>query len=386
MGQGWGTKAVFPGCAIRLNGTLLSHTDARYSQEAPLREYIHRLETALRERVPDLPLENLRSSSEQLNAVDLSQSPRGDDFMSSIILPQQPDLEPSSFPDNAHLAPLQRQNSDVRFQVDETSRSDTAPAHEIGLVPLSGGVSKYVGPSSGLVFARSILDRAERNRRNAGLLRSGQSVAHESPSTTISRSLLPITPGDLPPTLSHASQLSHIYFEHVHIQHPFLHGPTYFRMLRDVYQNDLEVPKWMLFQVRMVLAISAVILARRLPIPYSGEQLYASAIQDKDDIDFRSSVNGLQCLLLVYMYTLHSPSSGVSSWHLNYEFLAIVLDLGLQRDVPASASISVMERELRTRIFWVVYSIDRTLATTLGRPIGLRDEGCDLRVSMIPWY
>lgn len=322
--------------------------------------------------MPDIPLETLQTFDDRQGALEGARSP------SVAVLDR--DIERSDVIDNSQIPTSPQPASDVHPQSDREGRGEDGPAHEIGLVPLSGGVSKYVGPSSGLVFARSILDRAGRSSRRTGHMRRASSITHESPSTTLSRSLLPITPGDLPPTLAHAIQLSHTYFEYVHIQHPFLHGATFFHLLREVYQQNTSTPKWMLFQVRMVLAISAVILARRLPIPYSGERLYASAIQDKDEIDFHSSINGLQSLLLVYMYTLHSPSSGMSSWHLNYEFLAVVLDLGLQRDVPTTAGIGRTERGLRTRIFWVVYSIDRTLATILGRPIGLRDEACDLRV------
>jgi hypothetical protein len=32
---------------------------------------------------------------------------------------------------------------------------------------------------------------------------------------------------------------------------------------------------------------------------------------------------------------------------------------------------------------WTVYSLDRALATIMGRPIGLRDEACELRVSLL---
>ena len=51
--------------------------------------------------------------------------------------------------------------------------------------------------------------------------------------------------------------------------------------------------------------------------------------------------------------------------------------------MPVSASIDPFEREMCTRLFRVVFSIDRIIATTLGRPLGLRDEACDVRVSFL---
>lgn len=298
----------------------------------------------------------------------------------------------SKLGDTNHENLLDRSNQICESPMPHLSTADRAPlsneggsnsnvAHEIGLVPLSSGASKYVGPSSGFVFAKALLSRARRASRDAGDRVGLLMEIAESPSTTSSRSLLSIKPESLPLSLDHAIQLSRIYFEHIHIQHPFLHRPTFLRVLGKVYEGGDLNQKWMLFHVRMVLAISSTILSRRIPIPYSGEGLYASAMQDKDEVDFYNSLEGIQCLLLVYMFNLHSPYGNVSSWHLNYQCLAVVLDLGFQRDLPASSIVSQLEREMRTRTFWVVYSIDRTLATILGRPIGLRDEGCDLRVS-----
>ncbi|KUL89595.1 hypothetical protein ZTR_04350 [Talaromyces verruculosus] len=52
-----------------------------------------------------------------------------------------------------------------------------------------------------------------------------------------------------------------------------------------------------------------------------------------------------------------------------------------ERDVRASSNypMSVFKQEMRTRVFWVVYTIDRTLCTMMGRPIGIRDEACEIR-------
>ncbi|KAF4555294.1 Fungal specific transcription factor domain-containing protein 33 [Elsinoe fawcettii] len=58
----------------------------------------------------------------------------------------------------------------------------------------------------------------------------------------------------------------------------------------------------------------------------------------------------------------------------------MVLDLGLQRDLSGSGALSLFKKEMGNRLFWCVYSLDRRLSTMMGRPIGLRDEACDLRL------
>ncbi|KAJ5491281.1 hypothetical protein N7539_002848, partial [Penicillium diatomitis] len=56
--------------------------------------------------------------------------------------------------------------------------------------------------------------------------------------------------------------------------------------------------------------------------------------------------------------------------------LAALIDLGHLRDVRASSTfqISVLEQEMRTQIFWVIYTFERALGTMMGRAIGVQDE------------
>ncbi|CEL04654.1 hypothetical protein ASPCAL05781 [Aspergillus calidoustus] len=140
--------------------------------------------------------------------------------------------------------------------------------------------------------------------------------------------------------------------------------------------NPLET-----FQVYMVLAIAALNLSRQCKLHLPVEGYHASAMKHLDYICNHGSVASLQCLLLLMVYALYNPSCNVNIWNLNYQCLASVIDLGLQRDVRASSSphITMFEQEMRTRIFWVAYTFDRTVCTMMGRPIGIRDEACDLR-------
>ena len=248
-------------------------------------------------------------------------------------------------------------------------------AHEIGMIPLSAGVNKYVGPSSGFSIAKLVLARADQ----ASGYSVGGSQTDESTAETRCRSMFTISPASLPGSIEQAMHLSSIYFEQVHPRYPFLHQQSHFRSINEVYNNPQA--SWPTkFQVTMVLAIAATILSRRLKIPFSGEGLCAAAMEYTDQIDFQSSTEGVQCLLLISMFTLHSPFLGINPWYLNYQCLAAVLDLGLQQDLSIGHPIDSFEREMRTRVFWVVFSMDRIIATSLGRPVGLRDESCDLRV------
>ncbi|CBF79773.1 uncharacterized protein ANIA_10976 [Aspergillus nidulans FGSC A4] len=264
----------------------------------------------------------------------------------------------------------------------EASRACSQPAvneeshqaHEIGLVSLSpGGERRYIGPSSGYFFAKRILD-------NAGC-RGGPRISTTAALDSAHLSLeLLNTPAAMPVQKQSTIELTTKYFQTIHLLYPFLHEQMHMDAINRVYacqdKNPLET-----FQVYMVLAIASLNLSRQCKVRLPVEGYYASAMKHVDYVCNHGSVTSLQCLLLLMVYALYNPSCNIDIWNLNYQCLASVIDLGLQRDVRASSTlqISMFDQEMRTRIFWVVYTFDRTVCTMMGRPIGIRDEACDIR-------
>jgi Fungal specific transcription factor domain len=260
--------------------------------------------------------------------------------------------------------------------VDEPQRENLA--HEIGLVSVTAGQDpRYVGPSSGYSFAKLVLASAGQRHQQDEYSRTQRFHA----SSMLDKEIFRVPPAKMPSNMEHSVQLSAAYWDDVHFLYPFLHRPTHMKLLEHMHNSECPNPV-AAFQVHMVLAISTTILSRRLKAPLSAEGYCTAALTYFEKIQIEGSLDGLQCLLLLQVYGLNNPSMGLNVWYLNYQCIASVLDLGLQRDVRAGKSLSMLTQEMRTRIFWVVYSLDRTLATIMGRPIGLRDEACELRVSV----
>ena len=250
--------------------------------------------------------------------------------------------------------------------------------YQMGLVSVTTGADfRYLGPSSGLFFTRFVL---------TGLGRKIQAEKPAPPdsmdeSLSVPADLLVVRPIELPSDQRHARWLSQAYFESVHLQFPFLHEPTHLETIRKLY-DGVDVGPACEFQVFMVLAIGATIVSRRAKLPLSAEGYCASAMSHLDSIFERASLTGVQCILLLQMFTMNNPSSGLSLWSLHYHCLAWIIELGLQRNVQGNV-FSPLEQELRTRNFWCTYTIDRVLCTLMGRPLGLWDEQCDFRVSCL---
>ncbi|CEO59191.1 hypothetical protein PMG11_03874 [Penicillium brasilianum] len=270
----------------------------------------------------------------------------------------------------------QQDTTPVPIENPQQSRTEPRQAHEIGLVSLSsGGHARYIGPSSGYFLASVVFSNAGRWSRPRGNCSVDEPIS-------LSAELFN-TPASLPSRKDDAIELSSKYFSSFHLPYPFLHEQSHMQRLERMYtgESTAKPDPSDAFHVYMVLAIAASDLSRRFRLRLPAEGYYTAATQYFESACADGSLESLQSQLLLMVYALHNPSCGVNIWSLNYQCLGALIDLGLQRDVRTSSSfhISFLEQEMRTRIFWVVYSFDRTLGTMMGRPIGIRDEACELR-------
>jgi hypothetical protein len=267
--------------------------------------------------------------------------------------------------------------SDTVGEPATTANSDTI-SHEIGLVSVgSSSDSRYIGPSSGYFLTRMLLQ----SRSRQDLARQQNHMQISPPSSGFLGELVEAIQGPLPlPKREHAEKICEVYFDVIHVQYPVLHQQIFMDSLHRMYDCDTPDPL-AAFQVYMVLAIGSTVLSCRSKSRIPAESYCLSALRFFDNLNVENSIPGLQCLLLLMIMAIHSPYMKLNIWYLNYHSIAAVLDLGLQRNITTSSGVSLLEQEMRTRIFWVVFMLDRTIATIMGRPIGLRDEACELRVS-----
>ena len=337
-----------------------------------------RLRPAPRERVSEREVPRLRRRIE---------------WLESIIRDRLPDMDlAGETPPQETAGPRAEQQEAPHDMVENASASinplisPDQRAHEIGLISIGANSDqKYIGPSSGYFLARLLLARSpQRNMDDIPELR-----LDTSGSQFMINELADATKGSLPlPNRTLANRLRDVYFDTIHPLWPILHRPSFSAAFDQMSSQEgpnmatLQEDPHICFQVYIVLAISATVLSYRNKRQFSGESYCLSALQYLHQLNLQGSTQGLQCMLLLLVFTLHNPHMRLSIWHLNYQCLAVAVDLGLQRNVTARTGISLLDQEMRTRLFWVVYTFDRTISTIMGRPIGLRDEACELRVRL----
>ncbi|OAL51428.1 hypothetical protein IQ07DRAFT_679676 [Pyrenochaeta sp. DS3sAY3a] len=274
---------------------------------------------------------------------------------------------------------------DITTPAVSTSESRIGPeqplAHDVGLLSLgnAGSDPKYLGPSSGVSFARLIYASAFQTQ---GLPASTSPGAggHQGAADSV-----PCAP------LPRAAQMHRFvdsYFEAFDHIYPFL-GQDFVETLIEkkckgshVEQGNGDLDLALLF---LVAALGARNLERWLDANLRSEGYLASAMAEVGRLQLHESLQGVQVMLLLVLASLWFPK-GLNAWYLMATIIASCLDLGLQRrrapsgdnSSPSLPSTSSVEDDIRSSIFWSAYSIERTLSTTLGRPLTLRDEAIDV--------
>lgn len=86
-------------------------------------------------------------------------------------------------------------------------------------------------------------------------------------------------------------------------------------------------------------------------------------------------------MLCIHLRALPKPGA---CWMMTSTTLNLAIELGLHRSMrswdPASRKISVLEIELRKRIFWSVLVVHIIISGKLGRPMALREEDYDVEL------
>lgn len=258
-------------------------------------------------------------------------------------------------------------------------------SQDVGLLSLSAVEEpKYVGPSSGISFARLVFhDGQEADFRPVEYDPANRDVRPVVGGSGRRWAGIDAEPA-VPPSLEECSVLSSTYFSTVALQYPFLHRSQFEACLEAVHLAENGAPYQLprgysiavaRFHVFLVLSIGANIHSSRVGHYMDSEGYFASAMRCVDDITLTGSVQAAQSALLLAMRSLHA-TGGLNLWYLNAIIMATCIDLGLQRKIISFHGQD--QAAIKRRVFWCAYALDRNLGISLGRPFSLRDEGFDV--------
>lgn len=146
------------------------------------------------------------------------------------------------------------------------------------------------------------------------------------------------------------------------------------------YSSNIDVPKKFrkpLYFLNITFAIASSVLHLQFDEEIS-DNFKSTAMKYTDDAYSSSNrLEVMQAMLIHTLYSLMRPCvPGV--WYLLGSTLRMCVDLELHKEEKFPPNISFFETDLRRRLFWCCYSLDRQICVYLNRPFGIPEESIDV--------
>jgi len=180
----------------------------------------------------------------------------------------------------------------------------------------------------------------------------------------------------LPPKQA-TDKLLHTYYASIHVMTPIVHWPTFQSDVDRLYtSNDLrQVPSPWLAMFFTVLAVGSLFSSDTVPdrMVKAGEYMDISrGLMDPWANDFvMDDVRGL-FLLAVALYEMNLKSA---AWKWLGKAIRCAQDLDLHMEMGVRSRV---DADMRRRVWWAIYILDRTISLDLGRPFMIEDADCDV--------
>lgn len=246
----------------------------------------------------------------------------------------------------------------------------------------------YMGSSSGATIARLIQSAIFRRRKSShnpaplDTLRSGSISSVNSSTATPSQA----TVSHPYPPQSQAKRLFSVFFDRLHTRWPILDRKLY----EEVYDRQYDQGTLPVIE-RSSLHLIYAIAARFLQLTKQGvdvdpEAHFAAALEPMDLIMEQHNSSTVQFLTLLAIYGQRSPY-GVGVWAQVRYALTLCVELGMHRKPTLhSPSRDPREREIRGRVFWSCYCLDRLTSMLLGRTFAISDRDINVEVREFHWF
>ncbi|KAF2105969.1 fungal-specific transcription factor domain-containing protein [Lophiotrema nucula] len=185
--------------------------------------------------------------------------------------------------------------------------------------------------------------------------------------------------------------LTQKYAQKVLPQYPFFHenalldtmkrvqAALHAQQLEDSISPELNPigPSYDLLILYLILAISVTLGSTKGGHESRCMTLSASLFEEgskhfSSEMTVPSDLAGLQLNLLMLLYATINPRAA-NVWILSGAVMRSCLELGLHRESLELAAQDAMTTELRRRLFWSAYCMDRSICSALQRPLSIPD-------------
>ena len=299
-------------------------------------------------------------------------------------------------------------NSPSESPAEDLSEKEALPPHtsEIGtLKKLPDHGTEWLGSSSGVFFVNTVrrafsaafsatTSESQSYPASEDILAGGENIVSSPVEKILAKAL-----GKLPPK-SVASGLVLSFFKAWHPLFPFLHGPTFLSDMEALYaaserpqpkaegQFKRLVPNNELEDVDIRKAVTLLLIVNVASLDGADTILPSnSRIKSSADVARMAGVLGvrhdiitIQALVAAELYLIATRALREAST-VGGMLLRNMFHAGLHRCPLRYAQLSPEDCEIRKRIFWSAYALDRHLSQSLGAPLTLQDSDIDTCLS-----
>lgn len=299
-------------------------------------------------------------------------------------------------------------SSSSESPAEELSEKEALPPHtsEIGtLKKLPDHDTEWLGSSSGVFFVNTVrrafsaassatTSDTQAYPASEDILAGGENIVSSPVERTLATAL-----GKIPPRAV-ASGLVLSFFKAWHPLFPFLHGPTFLNDIEAIYKaNDPPHPRAKdptkklgpsneLEDVDIRKAVTLLLVVNVASLDSADTLLPSnSRIKSSADVARMAGVLGvrhdiitIQALVAAELYLIATRALREAST-VGGMLLRNMFHAGLHRCPLRYAQLSPEDCEIRKRIFWSAYALDRHLSQSLGAPLTLQDSDIDTCLS-----
>ncbi|EAW06324.1 putative C6 transcription factor [Aspergillus clavatus NRRL 1] len=212
---------------------------------------------------------------------------------------------------------------------------------------------------------------------------SGQGSASDNPRSPLRMEEL-LAQSTEPPNDEMGTRIMHAYLTRLHVRYPFLDRAelwklheSRWRLARTKREELSKADRFNLFKLYLVYAMGATAIQLSEKYAYiPPERFYTTALQQVPAMCETRSIENIEAMTLLVVYHLRSASSH-GLWYIVGLAMRTAIDLGLHRKAN-EVNLDPWSAQMRRRLFWTVYYLERVISMSLGRPFSIADRHIDI--------
>ncbi|PQE25758.1 hypothetical protein CJF30_00000463 [Rutstroemia sp. NJR-2017a BBW] len=183
-----------------------------------------------------------------------------------------------------------------------------------------------------------------------------------------------------------ATTLVQYYLDNIFALFPVFPETALFNAMDKIYQGGsqpvTDFEYWIFY---MALAISSTAQSRSNTDAYyhEGVSWIGRALTYADEVLVPGYVSQIQALVLFVQYAMLDPAH-FDSWQLIGFACRAIIDLGLHQDLPKEQQTDKNAVDMRRRVFYCVYTLDRSISMVHARAFAFTDDSSSVAYPSMP--